>query len=234
MNNAILLISGGLDSVTLAYYLKRQKKFENIKIIFIDYNQKCFEEELFCVKKCAENLKAKLKIIDAKWLGKISNSLINKKSSEEEIRNIKENEEIISWYVPCRNALFLLIGLSFAEAELISTGQKYDVYIGIKNEGELKFKDTTPEFLEKMNNLVGFCTQESNLKFKAPFLEKEKEEIIEIAKELKVPLEETYSCYIGGGFEKEIPIHCGICGGCNARKKGFKFSGNDDPTRYKE
>lgn len=237
MKNAIVLVSGGLDSVILTHYLKKVEKIKKVKLLFVDYNQRCLKEELFCVKKLAENINADLKIIDVKWLGKISTSLINRKIDKEKIQNIKQEEELISWYVPCRNALFLLIGLAFAESEFISEKERYEVYLGIKEEGELRFKDTTPEFIEKMNNLVKFCTQEEKFEFVAPFLKKEKEDLLELSKKLNISLEETYSCYIGGGFKeinrKNVPIHCGICGGCKARKKAFRFSNIKDPTEYK-
>ncbi len=239
MANAIVLCSGGLDSVVLTHYLKKIKKIENLMIVFLDYGQGALEEELFCVRKLSKELNADLRIIDVKWLGKISTSLINKKIEETEvkdIREIKEEDELISWYVPCRNALFLLIGLAFAESEFISKEQKYDIYLGIKYEGELQFKDTTPEFLEQMNKTAEFCVQDGNYKFIAPFLQKDKEEIIELAKQLGVDLQNTYSCYIGGKSKKdgenEIPIHCGICGGCKARKKGFRFSNVKDVSVY--
>ena len=228
MNNAIILCSGGLDSVVLAHYLKKTEKIDNLKLVFLDYGQKALDEELFCVKKVAEELNADLNIIDVKWLGKISTSFINKDSNENEI----DSEELISWYVPCRNALFLLIGLSIAESEFISKNEKYDVYLGIKYEGELQFKDTTPEFLEQMNKTAEFCTQDGNYKFIAPFLNKDKEELIELAKELNIDLKNTYSCYIGKGFENEIPVHCGICSACKSRKKAFKFSNNEDVSVY--
>ncbi|MAG10931.1 hypothetical protein CMI44_01300 [Candidatus Pacearchaeota archaeon] len=234
MKNAVVLVSGGMDSVVLAHYLKKKEKLDNLLLVFIDYGQQSFEEEKFCVENTVKELGAELKIIDAKWLGKISTSLINKKIDEEKLKGIEKEDEIISWYVPCRNALFLLMGLAIAESEFISKKEKYGVYIGIKYEGELQFKDTTPEFVGEMNKLVNFCTQEGNLKFVAPFLEKEKEEVIELAKELEVGLEKTYSCYVGRGFdENKIPIHCGICGSCKARKKAFKFSEIKDPTIYK-
>lgn len=232
MANAIVLCSGGLDSVILAHYLKKIQKIEKLKLIFLNYNQKALNEELFCVKKAAEELDADLKIIDVKWLGKISTSLINKEANENEIKNINKEEELISWYVPCRNSLFLLIGLAIAESEFISKNEKYDIYLGIKYEGELQFKDTTPEFLEQMNKTAEFCTQDGNYKFIAPFLNKDKEELIKIAEGLGVNLKNTYSCYIGKGFENEIPVHCGICGGCKSRKKGFKFSDVEDVSVY--
>lgn len=233
MKRAILLISGGLDSVVLAHWLKKVKRIKELKFIFIDYRQNSLKEELFCVKKTAKELGAKLLIVENKWIGKMSTSLINKKSEENQIKKIKEKEEIISWYVPCRNSLFLLTGLALAESEFISKNKRYDIYIGIKYEGELRFKDTTPGFIDKMNKLVEFSTQKGDFKFVAPFLDKDKEEVIEIANKLKVDLSKTYSCYIGNNFKKNMMIHCGICGGCKSRKKAFKFSGKSDPTAYK-
>ena len=237
MANAIVLASGGLDSTVLSYYLKRERKIEKLKLVFIDYGQKCLKEEFFCVKNLAKNLNAEIKVIDAKWLGRISTSLINKNANKKEIKDIPKEKEIISWYVPCRNAIFLLVGLAVAESEFISKEEKYEVYIGIKHEGKLSFRDTTPEFLEQMNNLVGFCTQKGDFRFIAPFLEKDKEEIIELAEELKVPLEKTYSCYIGRGLKKldnkHFMVHCGICGACKERKKAFRFSNKTDQTIYK-
>ncbi len=233
MNNAIILCSGGLDSVVLAHYLKKIEKIDNLKIVFLDYNQKSLKEELFCVKKASEELDAELKIIDLRCLGEISTSMINKQTNENEIKIIKNEDELISWYVPCRNSLFLLIGLAIAESEFISKKEKYDIYLGIKYEGELQFKDTTPKFLKQMNKIVELCTQEGNYKFIAPFLRKDKEDVIELAKEINVDLQNTYSCYTGKGFENDIPIHCGICGGCKSRKKAFKFSNITDPSTYK-
>tara|TARA_Y100000034_G_scaffold133385_1_gene198716 strand:+ start:3173 stop:3868 length:696 start_codon:yes stop_codon:yes gene_type:complete len=231
MNNAIILCSGGLDSVVLAYYLKKIENIQKLKLIFLDYNQKSLNEELFCVKKTAEDLDADLEIVNVKWLGNISTSFINKDLNDKEI---KDKEDLISWYVPCRNSLFLLIGLAFAESKFISDNEKYDVYLGIKYEGELQFKDTTPEFLEQMDKTAEFCTQDGNFKFIAPFLKKDKEELIKLAGKLNINLQNTYSCYIGKGMKKEIPIHCGICSACKSRKKAFKFSNTKDISLYEK
>ena len=116
MSNAIVLCSGGLDSVILAHYLKKTENFENLKLVFLDYEQKSLNEELFCVKKAAEELNADLNIIDVKWLGKISTSLINKEANENEI----DSEELISWYVPCRNTIFVSSALAHAESDFLS------------------------------------------------------------------------------------------------------------------
>jgi len=227
MNHAIVLCSGGLDSVVLAYYLKKIEKIEKLILVFLDYNQKSLKEELSCVEKASEELDADLKIINLKWLGDISTSFINKQADENKIKGINEDNELISWYVPCRNSLFLLVGLALAESEFISKSEKYNIYLGIKYEGDLQFKDTTPEFIEQMNKTAEFSTQEGNFKFIAPFLKKDKEELIELSKELNIDLKDTYSCYVGGGN------HCGICSACKSRKKAFKFSNMNDPTVYR-
>jgi 7-cyano-7-deazaguanine synthase len=229
--HAIILASGGLDSFVTAYHVKEKFK-EKISLLFFDYGQQCLNEELFCVKKLAKKLKSRLKVINLKWLGDISTSLINKGKGGK--------EEIIKWYVPCRNSLFLISALAHAESDFLSKNKKTDIYIGVKYEGELSFKDTTSEFIRKINELTKKAVQKGEYKIKAPFLYKDKEDIIEIGKNLGVNFQDTYSCYIGKGFKitkkngisKKIPIHCGKCAGCLARKKGFKFSNVEDNSLY--
>jgi len=227
--NAILLASGGLDSFVMAHYVKKRLK-KKIKILFFDYGQKALREELFCVNKLARQLKAKLMIINLRWLGKISTSFINKNKKT-------GKDEIIKWYVPCRNSIFLFAALAYAESLFLSKKEKNDIYIGIKYEGELSFKDTTSKFLKKINGFVKNCVQEGRYKILAPFINKDKEEIINLGGKMKINLQDTYSCYIGKGFAKInkriIPIHCGVCGGCKARKKGFRFSNIKDLSIYK-
>jgi len=226
-NHAIILVSGGLDSFVTAHYVKKLGK--NIKLIFFNYGQKCLNEEKFCVKNLARQLNSELEIIDLTWLGKISTSLINKNKKT-------GNDEIINWYVPCRNTIFISIALAYAESDFLSKKIKSDIYIGIKHEGDLCFKDTTPKFLKKINDLAHVCVQKGNYKIIAPFIDKDKEEIIELAKKSNIDLQKTYSCYFGKGFKivnkEKIPIHCGKCAGCLARKKGFKFSNMNDISIY--
>ena len=65
-----------------------------------------------------------------------------------------------------------------------------------------------------------------NLRLHAPFVEISKSEIVKIGAGLKVPFEETWSCYEGGA------IHCGRCGTCVERKESFENAGVLDPTAY--
>ena len=127
MNNAIIVCSGGLDSVTTAYSIK--DKVKKLKILFFDYNQKARKEEEFCAKKTAKDLNAEFKKIEIKWLGEISTALLNKgeipETKEEDLGNIeKENKEKILWWVPCRNSIFLVNALAEAESLFISKNER--------------------------------------------------------------------------------------------------------------
>jgi len=224
-NGAIILTSGGLDSYVLGHYIKKKLRINNIKLLFFNYEQKALKQELFCVKKLAKQLGAKLDIINLNWLGSISTSLINKNKKT-------GKEEIIKWYVPCRNSIFILSALAHAESLFLRKKEKNNIYIGVKYEGELCFKDTKPEFIKKINELAKNCVQKGNYKIIAPFINKDKEDIINTAKKLKLDLRKTYSCYIGE--KKGKLIHCGKCAGCIARKKGFRFSNVEDSTIYKK
>lgn len=222
MKQAIVLCSGGVDSVTTAFYVKKKLDYEKIKVLFFNYAQKSLEREREYSKKCAEDIGAEFNEIQLAWLGEISNSLINKeggvkKLEEEDLKNTKEESK--KWYVPCRNLVFLSSAFSLAE----SMGGA-DIFVGFKFDAEGGYPDTTKDFVEKMNSVAKVC--ENEIKVIAPLIEKDKEDIIQLGKELGVNLKCTYSCYVG-----ELK-HCGTCLACQLRKAGFKWSGVEDTTEY--
>ena len=103
--------------------------------------------------------------------------------------------------------------------------ERYDIIIGLKNEGEAHFKDTTERFIKKINNLVKDATNDGDYEIIAPLIKLDKPEVIKLGEKLKIPFELTYSCYIENG-------HCGKCLNCMLRKKGFYWAGVKDPTKY--
>src|SRR3989344_917413 len=168
MKNAIIVISGGLDSTVAAYYVKKRLNYDKIKFLFFDYNQKSLKEEELSVIKTAKILNAELKKINLQWLGEISTAILNKdkkipETTEKDLE--EENKDLMPWWVPCRNSIFIIAAL----------------------------------------------------------IDKDKTEIIKLGKELNVPFELTYSCYIENG-------PCGKCLNCMLRKKAFYWSG--DPTIF--
>jgi len=237
MGNAIILCSGGFDSVVTAYKAKQTNK--KLILLFFDYSQRPLQEELACVKKTAKDLQAKLKIIKLPWLGELSTSIINnerdfKPTTDNDLKETKKTQkDIQNWWVPARNTVFLTAALALVESIYLKTKEKYDIYIGLKDEGQLHFKDTTPEFVKQMNELQKHATDKGDFKILAPFLDKDKDELTKIGLELNVPFQDTYSCYINNGFKEDIPIHCGKCLNCVLRKKAFYWAGKPDPSIYK-
>ena len=124
MKNAIVLCSGGLDSVVTAHYVKKKLNYEYIKIVFFNYNQKSLASERACSKKCANDISAEFIEVDLKWLGNITNSLDNKpkKVTRKELKDSSKESERL--YVPCRNIVFLVYSLALAESLYIKKKEK--------------------------------------------------------------------------------------------------------------
>jgi 7-cyano-7-deazaguanine synthase len=241
--SAVVMISGGVDSVTTTYYVKKVLRPKKQLLIFCDYKQRTYAYEEFCIKKVSRELHIPLKIVDLKWLGHISTSLLT--HPEKEIPETKEDDlwdpvkarqRILRWWDPCRNAILLLVGLAHAESFYISKNERFDVYIGIRRETPVAMKDNTPAFLEEMNRLAEQATHHGGYKLFAPLITYDKDRVVKLGEELGVPWEYTYSCYSGHGFRrkdgKKLPVHCGICSNCKRRKMAFKEAGVKDPSAY--
>lgn len=105
---AINCISGGVDSVTTTYYVNKVLKPKEQLLIFCDYKQRTYQYEEFCIRRISEELKVPLKIVDLRWLGDISTSVLT--HPEKEITETKEEDlwnpekarqRILKWWDPC-------------------------------------------------------------------------------------------------------------------------------------
>ena len=226
--NAIILCSGGLDSVVTAHYVKKRLDYNKLIILFFNYGQKSLNAEKGYSKKCVGDLDGKFIEVKLDWLGKISTSLINKKGkvkklNKKDLKNTKKESE--KFYVPCRNSVFLVHALALAESIFIKEGTKSDIFVGFKCEGNESYPDTTKKFVKEINRLskIG-CA--GNFKIYAPLILKDKEDIIQLGEKLCVNFRKTFSCYIGK------TKHCGNCLACQLRKAGFYWAGLKDPTKY--
>jgi 7-cyano-7-deazaguanine synthase len=241
--NAICLTSGGVDSVTATYYVAKRLRPEKMLLIFCNYGQRTYQYEEFCIRKISSELRTEMKVIDMRWLGEISTSLLTHK--EKEIPETREEdlwdekkarERILKWWDPCRNALLLLVGLAHAESFFISGKGRYDVYIGIRRETPVPMKDNTPEFLQEMNRFQEVATHHGGYKLIAPLITYDKDDVVRLGEELGVPWIYTYSCYTGVGFtgkgEDMFPVHCGRCSNCKRRKIAFREADVKDPSIY--
>lgn len=218
---AILILSGGLDSTTLAYKLK--KNGYELYCITFNYGQKQ-SREIDYAKNTTLSLNAKHQIIDISFLkhlflsSSLTNNSINIPHGEYSPQNMA------STVVPNRNAILLAIAWALAceeKADIVAYGaQKSD---------NIVYPDTRPEFFDAINHAFTLGTEgcgKENLVLCAPFINKTKGEVIKIAYDLGIPFTNTYSCYEGN------EIHCGQCGACTNRKNGFINAQIEDPTNY--
>jgi 7-cyano-7-deazaguanine synthase len=224
--NAIVLCSGGIDSVTTAYHIKRNLKYSRMIILFFSYAQRSLKSERKCARICARKLGADFIEIELNWLGKISSSIINKKIktrklSRKVLKNTKKESE--KYYVPCRNTIFLAYAMALAESIFMKNKENYDIFVGFKNEGKESYPDTTERFIGSINKLGRMCY--GNSKIIAPLIKKDKEDIILLGNKLGVNFNETHSCYVKNR-------HCGRCLACMLRKEGFYWANVQDGTSY--
>jgi 7-cyano-7-deazaguanine synthase len=251
MRKAVVMCSGGVDSVTTLYYVAKVIRASPILVINADYGQRMAKEERWCVKKAVEDLQQQAfcvsyKEIDISWMKDLSTSLLVKENvpvpetPQEDIWDAeKAKNRILRWWDVVRNTMLLTIGLAHAEHydldSYIKTNQRdiYDVYIGIRREGPVMMKDNTPEFVAEMNRLVEHATHFGGYKISAPLLDLDKDGVVALGKALGVNFLYTYSCYQGWDWtDKGEPIHCGFCSNCRRRKEAFELAGITDPSKY--
>ena len=224
MKHALVLCSGGLDSVTAAFDAKN--KGYAITIFFCNYNQRAYKGEKKSAKYFARKLNAKFVECDVRWLSSVSTSTINSSRKAKNGVSLKDTtKESKDWYVPCRNLVFISNALAYAESEFIRKRIKYDIITGFKNDGPETFPDTTKEFADSLTNISNNTTKAKS-RVVSPLIKMDKEDIISLAIKYKIPLEKTFSCYVGP--EK----HCGRCLACRLRRAGFYWANVNDKTTY--
>lgn len=217
---AVAIVSGGMDSVTLAHLLKSQGY--ELEMISFDYGQR-HRRELECAAYQAGLLGAKHHIIDISGI----RPLLKGSALTDEVEvphGHYEEESMALTVVPNRNAIMLSIAWGLActsKADVLACG----VHAGDHH----IYPDCRPAFIEELEQALVVGTvghRKEGLELIAPFMYESKTDIARIGGDLKVPFERTWTCYEGG--EK----HCGKCGACTERKEAFRDSGVPDPTDY--
>jgi len=224
MAEAIVLLSGGLDSSTVLA-LAKERGYDVVALTF-DYGQK-HKRELNSSRKMARHFKAKEHVIVPLNLGELLRSSLTRKSMS--IPENRTEEEISSGvpdtYVPSRNIIFLSIAASIAE----SRGAEA-IFIATNSVDFSGYPDCTAEFMAAFQRTLDIGTKAGRegrgIRIEAPILTKSKRDIVREAIRLKVPLEDTWSCYKGGVKA------CGKCDSCLLRLRGFSEAGIRDPLEY--
>lgn len=223
--NVAVILSGGLDSTILTYLLNNVYIDGRLTAITFNYNQR-HAYELECAARTCQKLNIPQKVIDIGFFGdlvsKVS-ALSNKKDvAVPNIKDVLGDPQPVT-YVPFRNMMFLTLGLSFAEVNNASL-----LFIGLQAHDLYMYWDTTPEFVERFNHIAALNRQHT-IQTCAPFVNLSKKEEIELALELEVPFEDTWTCYAG---PDENGAACGKCPSCAERIKNFMDAGVKDPIPY--
>ncbi len=219
---AVCLLSGGMDSTTLAYVAK-DMGYDIIALHFT-YGQRTEKKERECARTVARMLDAREFIeISLEHFKKIgASSLTDESIPVEEYAG--EEEGVPSTYVPFRNANLLAIATSLAEARRAEA-----IFIGVQTGDYPGYPDCRPEFIEAFQRAVDLGTAaDPRITLMTPFVRMSKVEIVRKGLLLGVPYEQTWSCY------QNNDRACGVCSSCHYRKEAFREVGIEDPIEYEE
>jgi 7-cyano-7-deazaguanine synthase len=206
---AVVLLSGGLDSATVAAWLKEQGY--RVYALSVDYGQR-HAAELDAARAVAEAIGVEEHLVQRLDLRAIGGSALTADIPVPKERNplAPVGEDIPVTYVPARNTVFLSLALAFAEARGV-----HDLGIGVNALDYSGYPDCRPEFIEAFGTLANLATREGvegrPFQIHAPLQNLGKLEILQLACELGVPIDATLSCY------DPDPNPCGHCEACRLR-----------------
>jgi len=221
MEQAVLLLSGGLESATLLKQLEGEGK--KVLCLTFEYGQKNIQE-VRVARELAMHLRHFIVEIDSGVFS--SSALIRKDIKVKRGRTDEDRKEVGNTYVPARNLLFLSYALSLAESEGIE-----EIAIGISRPSSVGYPDCYPDFLKTFEIVGGLATKRGRegkrIKVSAPFQDMSKREVIELGLGLGVDYGKTFSCFDPIEFKS-----CGSCDTCQVRLEAFKKVGVKDPLEY--
>lgn len=220
MSRAISIVSGGMDSVTLAYLLHDQGY--NQHILSFDYGQR-HRKELEFARMTSRHLGTKHSIIDLSTLnGLLKGSALTDDIEVPDGHYAAETMKIT--VVPNRNAIMLSIAYGVAIAD-----QAEMVAIGVHAGDHFIYPDCRSRFIDVFSAMQEVATEgfsHPDLQLYAPFVDIGKHDIARLGAKLGVSYQHTWSCYKGEA------LHCGKCGTCVERIEAFEKAEIDDPTQY--
>lgn len=215
MKDSIIIVSGGLDSITLLY-----DKQETIELaISFDYGQNHAEKEIpfaayHCNKLGISHIVIPLKFMQSYF----KSSLIEGSDKIPDGHYAEDNMK--STVVPFRNGIMLSIAVGIAESHNLNR-----IYIANHGGDHTIYPDCRPEFISSMNQAAATGTF-NNTRIEAAYTNMSKADIVRRGLSLGIDYSKTWSCYKNGEHQ------CGKCGTCVERREAFKVVGVEDPTTY--
>lgn len=223
MKNAVILLSGGLDSATVLAMARAQGY--TCYALSVDYGQR-HHAELAAAQRVAQMLGAhEHRVINIDLTGFGGSALTDDNIAVPQ----QPSEGIPPTYVPARNTIMLALALAWAEVL-----QAQDIFIGVNAVDYSGYPDCRPAYIEAFERMANLATQAAveghPLTLHAPLLHLSKAEIIRQGIALGVDYAQTVSCYQAD----ESGRACGKCDSCRLRRAGFIAAGMADPTDYRD
>jgi len=225
---AVVLLSGGMDSCVCAAIACEQHGARNVALLHASYGQRTESREARAFHEIADfyavtrRLMVRLDHFRAIGGSALTDDRIAVPENQLGAPESHGNEIPVT-YVPFRNAHFLSVGVSWAEAIGASA-----IYIGAVAEDSSGYPDCRPEYYRVFQDLIRAGTRpETQIEIATPVIALKKSEIVRKGTELGAPLHLTWSCYQN---EQEA---CGVCDSCLLRLRAFSDAGVTDPISYR-
>ena len=221
MPKAVVLLSGGLDSIT-ALALAQEQGFD-CYALSLDYGQR-HNAELAAAQRLAAAAGVKQHKVIQLGLGDVGGSALTDNAID-----VPDHATtgIPVTYVPARNTVFLSLALGWAEVL-----GAWDLFIGVNAVDYSGYPDCRPEFIAAFERLASLATrggvEGGKFTIHAPLINLSKAEIIREGVRLGIDYANTVSCYSADSEG----CGCGVCDACRLRAEGFRGAGIADPTRY--
>ncbi|QYE35180.1 7-cyano-7-deazaguanine synthase QueC [Polymorphobacter sp. PAMC 29334] len=212
---AVVLLSGGLDSTTVAAIAREQGY--RILALTIDYNQR-HRIELAHAARVAVAIGVEKHIVLPLDLRGFGGSAL---TADIDVPKGGVEPGIPVTYVPARNTIFLSVALGWAEA----AGAK-DLFIGVNALDYSGYPDCRPAFIAAFEAMANVATRDGGFTVHTPLSAMTKADIVREGALLGVDFGMTWSCY--DPTPEGRP--CGVCDSCRLRAKGFAEAGSVDPA----
>lgn len=216
MKKAIVIYSGGMDSFTALH--KAIKTNDEVAAISFNYGQR-HKKELEYASRVCEELGLEHRIVDLSAI----NPLLAGSALTDDI-NVPEGhyeeDSMKQTVVPNRNMIMLSIAVGYAVSV-----EAQSVYFGAHSGDHAIYPDCRTEFVEAMNAVCAIANYQA-VEIRAPYLHKNKIDILTDGIALGLDYAKTWTCY--NGREKA----CGKCGSCQERLEAFELNGIEDPLAY--
>lgn len=217
MSKAVVLLSGGMDSTTLAYQMSREG--DDLHALSIHYGQR-HSRELAAAADVAAALGATHRIVDLTNLRELLSASALTGSDPVPHGHYAEESMKVT-VVPNRNAILLSVAFGYA----VTVGAQRVGYAAHAGDHAI-YPDCRPEFARAFNAMEQEALYQPAPVLYAPYLNVGKHDIARAGSALGVDFAMTWSCYEGR------EVHCGKCGTCVERREAFELAGVADPTTY--